>query len=292
MFRQARLRAAAVGLAAAIAAGATAPTALAHGIGGDATDKSVIEFVPLGVEHMLLGWDHLLFIVGVVVLAAGLRRAAKLISLFVAGHSLTLLVATLAGWQLSATLVDIVIALSLAYVGAHGLQLYRPSREAPGRAIFVRGGRNAGVNWGPVAGAVFAFGLVHGLGLSTRLQHLGLPEDGLVWRVIAFNVGVEIGQLVAILVIVGLGSLIVRAVNRPVARRGAFVALIATGVIAAATLALTAGEQVVAAPDAGQEEAVIAVTAYRRLACGRLAKAALASFTEQWFADVQAGRFR
>src|SRR5215208_1771721 len=83
MFRQARLRPAAVGLAAAIAAGAAAPTALAHGIGGDATDKSVIEFVPLGIEHMLLGWDHLLFIVGIVILAGGLRRAAKLISLFV-----------------------------------------------------------------------------------------------------------------------------------------------------------------------------------------------------------------
>ena len=73
----------------------------------------MLEFVPLGIEHMLLGWDHLLFITGVVVLSGNLRRAAKLITLFVAVHSLTLLVATLAGWKLDATLVDVVIALSL-----------------------------------------------------------------------------------------------------------------------------------------------------------------------------------
>ncbi|WP_309235798.1 HupE/UreJ family protein [Amycolatopsis sp. SID8362] len=142
------------------------PAASAHGISGSAADKNTLEFIPLGIEHMLLGWDHLLFIAGIVLLAGELRRAAKLISVFVLGHSTTLIAGTLAGWRVDATVVDIVIALSLVFVGV--------------------------VGWFGLG--VFAFGLVHGLGLSTRLQDLGLPEDGLFGRVIAFNVGVEIGQ--------------------------------------------------------------------------------------------------
>jgi len=83
------------------------------------------------------------------------------ISVCVAGHSLTLLAATLAGWQISATLVDVVIALSVVFVGVMGV------RQGPR-------------DWRLIGAAVFGFGLIHGLGLSTRLQHLGLPEDGLL----------------------------------------------------------------------------------------------------------------
>lgn len=78
----------------------------AHGIEADASGKSAWEFLPLGIEHMLLGWDHLLFILGVLLLAANLARAAKLISSFVVGHSLTLIVATLAEWRVHAGVVD------------------------------------------------------------------------------------------------------------------------------------------------------------------------------------------
>src|SRR5680860_162345 len=80
--------------------------ASAHGISGDAGERSVLGFVPLGIEHMLFGWDHILFIGGVVLLAGGWRRAAKLITVFVVGHSITLITATLAGWQVNPTLVD------------------------------------------------------------------------------------------------------------------------------------------------------------------------------------------
>ena len=194
-----------------------APAALAHGIGDSARDKSVLEFVPLGIEHMLLGWDHLLFIAGVLLLSGGPGRAAKLISLFVAGHSVTLLVATLAGWQLDATLVDVVIALSVVYVGVQG----------------VRGPPN---DWRLVGVAVFGFGLTHGLGLSTRLQHLGLPDDGLFWRVIAFNVGVEIGQLAALVAMLGVGALLAAQLARADVRRAAFASLVAAGLVAAAVL--------------------------------------------------------
>ena len=165
----------AAGIAVVVSAVVFAPAASAHGISGSAADKSTLEFIPLGIEHMLLGWDHLLFIAGIVLLAGELRRAAKLISVFVLGHSTTLIAGTLAGWRVDATVVDIVIALSLVFVGVVGWF-----------------GRLTQWRWFGLG--VFAFGLVHGLGLSTRLPDLGLPEDGLFGRVIAFNVGVEIGQ--------------------------------------------------------------------------------------------------
>jgi hydrogenase/urease accessory protein HupE len=195
--------------------------AQAHGIADSARNKSVGEFVPLGIEHMLTGFDHLLFIAGVVLLAGTARRAAKLISLFVLGHSLTLLAATLSGWQISATLVDVVIALSVAYVGVLNL----------------RGGEP---DWRMVGGAVFGFGLVHGLGLSTRLQHLGLPDEGLLGRVIAFNVGVEIGQLVAIALVVSIGTLVLRRVPLQQLRRAGAVAFVASGTLAAFSLSVEA----------------------------------------------------
>src|ERR687893_886488 len=97
-------------------------TAWAHALFGDNDpNRPLIEYIPLGFWHMVAGWDHLLFITGVVLLAGNVRTAAKLITLFVAGHSLTLLVATLAGWQLNATAVDIVIAASLVFIAIVGL---------------------------------------------------------------------------------------------------------------------------------------------------------------------------
>ena len=156
---------------------------------------------------------------GCLLIAGALRPTGKLISLFVAGHSLTLVVATLAGWKLNATAVDVVITLSLVYVGVHGLRAGRPQ------------------DLRFIGSVVFAFGLVHGLGLSTRLQDLGLPEGGLVIRVVLFNVGVELGQLTALTVIVGLGTLIARRLRlgerhaQPV-----YGALAAFGLVAAAVI--------------------------------------------------------
>jgi hypothetical protein len=195
--------------------------ASAHGIHGEA--ETIPEFVRLGIRHMALGWDHLLFIAGVVLLAGNAMRAAKLVSLFVAGHSLTLLVATLAGWNVSAELVDVFIALSLVYVGWR-----------------ILGGRPT--RWLATGLAVFAFGLVHGLGLSTRLQELPLPEGGpLVARILAFNVGVELGQLAALSVIVGIAYGIRNVLaGRLQDIRVAGAALLALGLTAASVLALVA----------------------------------------------------
>lgn len=218
---------------------ATAPSAAAHGIGRGARDKSVLEFVPLGIEHMLLGWDHLLFILGCVLLAGTVGRAAKFITTFIVGHSLTLIVATLAGWTVSDTAVDVVIAMSVVFVGVVGFR-----------------GRPESWTW--FTAAIFGFGLVHGLGLSTRLQFLGLPEEGEVARIIAFNVGLEIGQLIAIGVIVGVGRLVLGRLEHggERLRRPAFGTIAAAGLVAAMALSLVASKEAEESERAGASTAV------------------------------------
>jgi hydrogenase/urease accessory protein HupE len=193
-------------------------SAQAHALFADHDpNRPVAEYLWLGFVHMAGGWDHLAFIAGVVLFAGSVRPAAKLISLFVAGHSLTLVLATLAGWQLNAAAVDVVIALSLVFVGVWGL----------------RGARDSWL----LGGLVFGFGLVHGLGLSTRLQDLALPEDGVLVRVVVFNVGVELGQLAALAAIFALGRLVVRRFELGERdARPAYLTLVAMGVLAAAVL--------------------------------------------------------
>jgi hydrogenase/urease accessory protein HupE len=195
--------------------------AFAHGIHGEA--ETIPEFIRLGIRHMVGGWDHLLFIAGAVLLAGQLVRAAKLVSLFVLGHSLTLLIATLAGWQLNAELVDVVIALSLAYIGW---------RIIAGRPSV----------WLGTQLGVFGFGLVHGLGLSSRLQDQPLPGGGrLVADILAFNLGVEIGQLAVLSVVITIGYLVKRRAGHllPPARF-AGIGFATVGLIAAAALGFTA----------------------------------------------------
>ncbi|GAA1868811.1 HupE/UreJ family protein [Asanoa iriomotensis] len=191
---------------------------LAHGVA--TTGDSVGAFVWSGFIHMISGWDHLLFLAGIVLITSQVRATVKLVSLFALGHSTTLIVATLAGWQFPPTIVDIVIALSLAYVGAAGfVDLDRHRR------------------W--IAAYVLGFGLVHGLGLATRLQTLGLPEGGSLPRVLAFNVGVEIGQLLAVGGMFMLGDVLRHYITWRHTRPAAHAGLIVVGVSAAATMWLT-----------------------------------------------------
>lgn len=214
-------RASPLAVVALLALLAVPATAVAHGLVGDFNpNRPVIDYLWLGFKHMIMGWDHLLFIAGAVLFASNMKSAAKLVSIFVLGHSITLMVATLAGWQVDPEFVDAIIALSLVYVGIQGI-MGRP------------------VNLWVTGSIVFAFGLVHGLGLSTRLQALGLPDDGLVWRVLVFNVGVELGQLTALLIIVGIVTVIFKLLKDSlVARRIAFGALALAGFIAALVIAV------------------------------------------------------
>jgi hydrogenase/urease accessory protein HupE len=212
--------------------------ALAHGLVGDFDpNRPLVDYLWLGFKHMVMGWDHLLFIAGVVLFAGGIASASKLVSVFVLGHSITLMVATLAEWSIDPTRVDAIIALSLVYVGIQGIR---------GKPTDMR-----------ITGLiVFAFGLVHGLGLSTRLQDLGLPEDGLVARILVFNVGVELGQLSALLVIVGVVTLVLRLLDdSPLARRAAFGALVVAGIAGALLIGLNPEEDAAAPVQAAQARA-------------------------------------
>ncbi|WP_328421606.1 HupE/UreJ family protein [Micromonospora sp. NBC_00389] len=201
--------------------------AWAHGVGG--SSDTVGGFVWLGTKHMLAGWDHLLFVGGILLLAGEIRRAAKLISLFALGHSVTLFTATVADWHVNPVLVDVVVALSLVFVGVVGLR-GRPK------------------NWVWFGAAVLAFGLVHGLGLATRLQDVGLPSDGLIPRVLAFNLGVEIGQLIAIWVMCMIGDVLLHYYPRLRDVRLSHGALIAAGVVAATVLVITSGGEALLRP--------------------------------------------
>jgi hydrogenase/urease accessory protein HupE len=191
--------------------------ASAHGVAGGA--ETAPGFIWVGVQHMLLGWDHLLFVGGVALLAGTAKRAASFISLFALGHSITLIIATLAGWRVNPTVVDIFVALSLVFVGVVGV-MGRPR------------------DWRWFGAAVFGFGLIHGVGLATRLQDLDLPADGVLSRVLFFNLGVELGQLAALLVMAAAVKLLGSVRPSPQRVRLAYGALIATGVVAAGVLAV------------------------------------------------------
>jgi hypothetical protein len=164
--------------------------ALAHGI-SEADKAAMLEggalrYVWLGASHMLTGYDHLLFLFGVIFFLASARDIVKFVSVFTLGHSITLILATFAGITANYYLVDAVIALSVCYKGFDNNKRF---------------GSYLGVKAPNLLGMVFAFGLIHGFGLSTRLQQLPLGEKGvgMLGRIVAFNVGVELGQVAALL---------------------------------------------------------------------------------------------
>ncbi len=164
----------------------------AHGISESSretmTAGGVLEYIWLGAEHMVTGYDHLLFLFGVVFFLTGFRDVVRFITAFTLGHCITLLGATLAGITANAYLIDAVIALSVIYKGFENLDGFK---------------KTFGIRTPNLLAMVFIFGLVHGFGLSTRLQELPLGDEGLIARILAFNVGVELGQVAALTVMLG-----------------------------------------------------------------------------------------
>lgn len=162
---------------------------LAHGVAeGDAafiegnTGVQFIPFIYLGAKHMVSGYDHLLFLFGVIFFFHRLKDVAIYVSLFAIGHSVTLLWGVLNNTQVSPYIVDAIIGLSVVYKGFDNL-----------------GGFKKVLGYQPnTKAAVLIFGFFHGFGLATKLQDFTLSEDGLVANIIAFNIGVEIGQLLAL----------------------------------------------------------------------------------------------
>ena len=139
-------------------------------------------FAYLGAKHMVTGYDHLLFLAGVIFFLYRLRDVVLYVSLFTLGHSLTLLAGVLGDIRANAHLVDALIGLSVVYKGFENL-----------------GGFEKVLGFRPDPKlAVTAFGLIHGFGLATKLQDFALPQNGLLVNMISFNIGVEIGQVLAL----------------------------------------------------------------------------------------------
>ena len=169
--------------------------AMAHGI-SDADRQSMLDggylrYIGLGASHMLTGYDHLLFLFGVVFFLTGFKDVAKFVTVFTIGHCITLIFATYYKITWNFYLVDAIIALSVIYKGFDnngGFQKY-----------FQMASPN-------LLAAVFGFGLLHGFGLSTRLQQLPLGDDNtaMLLRILSFNVGVEVGQIAALTVMLAL----------------------------------------------------------------------------------------
>ncbi|MBK6674573.1 MAG: HupE/UreJ family protein [Proteobacteria bacterium] len=162
--------------------------ALAHGVaGGDAAyvassrGVNVFPFMYLGAKHMVTGYDHLLFLAGVIFFLYRLKDVALYVTLFAIGHSTTLLAGVLGGIHANAYIVDAIIGLSVAYKAFENLGGFRR------------------LGWQlDTRAAVLGFGFVHGFGLATKLQELSLSPDGLAANLVSFNVGVELGQLAAL----------------------------------------------------------------------------------------------
>ena len=139
------------------------------------------KFVPAGFHHILIGPDHLLFLFGLLLLGGPLGRLALVVSAFTVAHSITLTLAALDIYTPPSRLVEPAIALSIVYVGADNL--------------LVRGGRDLRV-W-----IAFGFGLIHGFGFANVLREMNLPASALAWSLFSFNLGIEIGQLMVVVIL-------------------------------------------------------------------------------------------
>ena len=172
--------------------------AAAHNIGGtDAafvaatTGPDPFPFLYLGAKHMVTGYDHLLFLLGVIFFLYRLKDVALYVTLFSVGHSITLLAGVLGRIEVNPYLVDAVIGFSVAYKAFDNLGGFK--------TLF-------GVQPDAKA-ATLGFGLIHGFGLATKLQALELNPAGLLANLVSFNVGVEVGQIVALTLILAAMTL-------------------------------------------------------------------------------------
>ena len=150
----------------------------------------IIPCMYLGAKHMVTGYDHILFLFGVVFFLYRMKHVALYVSLFAAGHSITMLAGVYFGWNVNPYIIDALIGLSVVYKGLDNLGAYQrwfgfqPNTKA----------------------ATLIFGLIHGIGLATKILDYEISREGLIPNLLAFNVGVEIGQLLAlaaILIIMG-----------------------------------------------------------------------------------------
>lgn len=151
----------------------------------------LLAYIWVGAKHMVTGYDHILFLVGVIFFLKDFKDIVKFISVFTLGHSITLILATYYGIKADEHLIDAVIALSVLYKGFENLGGFPKLLNMSSPNLL----------W-----MVFAFGLIHGFGLSTRLQSFDMGEGSFLAKIICFNIGVELGQITALIPIVFLIS--------------------------------------------------------------------------------------
>jgi hypothetical protein len=143
---------------------------------------AIAPFIYLGAKHMVTGYDHLAFLVGVIFFLYRLKDVVLYVSLFTIGHSATLLAGVLGGIHANSYIIDAIIGLSVVYKAFDNMDGFkRLFGFQPNTRI-----------------AVLIFGLFHGFGLATKLQELHLSQNGLITNIVSFNVGVEIGQVLAL----------------------------------------------------------------------------------------------
>lgn len=145
----------------------------------------IVPFIYLGAKHMITGYDHILFLLGVVFFLYRMKDVAIYVSLFAVGHSITMLLGVWFGWGINAHIIDAIIGLSVVY-----------------KALDNLGAFQKWLGFQPnTKGATLIFGLFHGTGLATKIIEFEIAGDGLLANLLAFNVGVEVGQLLALFVI-------------------------------------------------------------------------------------------
>jgi len=171
------------------------PVLRVYGSGTAGVAAVLRTFVPAGIHHIAIGPDHILFVLGLLLLGGGLARLLKIITSFTLAHSITLALASLGLVRLPSRLVEPLIALSIVFVAVETLRARRGAKPpepgaAPGEEVRDRRALLA-----------FGFGLVHGFGFASVLAEFGLPREALGWSLAGFNVGVEIGQAVIVLLV-------------------------------------------------------------------------------------------
>jgi hypothetical protein len=169
----------------AIQNGSALAHAVAEGDKGYIQEITGVHFLPfmyLGAKHMITGYDHLLFLAGVIFFLYRLKHIATYVTLFAVGHSTTMIAGVYFNITMSSFLIDAIIGLSVVYKALDNMGAYQrwfgfqPNTKA----------------------ATLIFGLFHGFGLATKVQEYRIAPDGLLTNLIAFNIGVEVGQLLAL----------------------------------------------------------------------------------------------
>jgi len=182
----------------------TSSFALAHNVTeGDAGyiqeiwGVHAIPFMYLGAKHMVTGYDHILFLLGVIFFLYKFKDVAIYVSIFAFGHSTTMLIGVIYGWGVNAYIVDAIIGLSVVYKALDNLGTYQKwFGFQPNTKL-----------------ATLIFGFIHGTGLATKILEYEIAQDGLLMNLISFNIGVEIGQIVALAIILIIMGYLRRAKN-------------------------------------------------------------------------------